>query len=219
MQSLSKDPDKTLRELATQLENGKLPSYIEKGSEFHRLIEAYAGELREKAKTACNTSLINLGKKKIEILNNSITRFLASFDNLQTDCIKSNNKISSFTANFPDKKTLGIDRHKRAEDLIAEATSGEYDLICKQAHRFKQALVKLNQSFLPLIRTMESIIQEKGGNLSTYTPEEKETVLSAISCADTLGKALNTPLLKENGGISEESKQIIVEIISKYDTL
>jgi hypothetical protein len=106
MKLLNEDTDKTFQELARLFEIGELPSFIEKSSEFYRLIEAYAGELHEKAKKSCTISLINLGKKRQEILKNSITRFSIAFDNLQAACIKTNKDILSIASGFQDKKSF-----------------------------------------------------------------------------------------------------------------
>ncbi len=52
---------------------------------------------------------------------------------------------------------------------------------------------------------MEEIIEKEGIDYSLYSVEDKKTIASAASMAGTIKAVLDTPILNEEGDLTEES--------------
>lgn len=78
-----------------------------------------------------------------------------------------------------------------------------------RATMFERLLIKLNTIFEPLIYSLDQVISEGGTNYSKYTPEQKATVGACLSLAGTIKAVLDTPILTEDGKLTEESTTIL----------
>ncbi len=104
----------------------------------------------------------------------------------------------------------------------AKANAAQANLICEQlengavqcvairrrTHMFYNLLARLDAYFYPLIFQMEDIIRQEGYDYATYTPEAKRTVAAATSLAVTIKSVLDTPILTEDGSLTEESERV-----------
>ena len=84
---------------------------------------------------------------------------------------------------------------------------------------FERLLLKLNAIFEPLVIGLEQIITENGTDFSRYTPQQKATVAAGLSIAGAIKAVLDTPILSEDGNLTEESGQILVntqKVIDQY---
>lgn len=52
---------------------------------------------------------------------------------------------------------------------------------------------------------MQEIVKTRGDDYRLYTPEKKKTVASAASLAVTVKSVLDTPILSEDGSLTEAS--------------
>lgn len=84
---------------------------------------------------------------------------------------------------------------------------------------FERLLLKLNAVFEPLVAELEKIIDESGTDFSRYTPRQKATVAAGLSIAKAIKTVLDTPILTEDGKLTEGSKGILApmqKVIDQY---
>lgn len=105
----------------------------------------------------------------------------------------------------------------RAYSNLAEAKKYEEEIeaacvlcrgIRRRARMFERLLLRLDALFKPLICSMEETIATSGTDYSKYTLEQKQGVAAAMSIAGAIKAALDTPILTEDGNLTDESKQI-----------
>lgn len=72
---------------------------------------------------------------------------------------------------------------------------------------FDRLLMRLDGIFAPLVYSMERIIEEKGVDYSSYSLAEKQTIGAAMSVAGAIKAVLDTPILTEDGTLTEESEK------------
>lgn len=77
---------------------------------------------------------------------------------------------------------------------------------------FERFLLKLNAIFEPLVYKLEDIIREKGTDFSNYSQEERNIIIEAEKCAKIIKLILDTPLLTDDGKLSEDSDNVIPKI-------
>lgn len=88
--------------------------------------------------------------------------------------------------------------------------------IVNRADLYINLLLKLNEYFLSAIEKMHHILQQYGANYNTYNEEQKKVVAAAASLAVSIKTIIDTPLLNEDGTLTEQSYEIFqnYEIIS-----
>jgi hypothetical protein len=89
--------------------------------------------------------------------------------------------------------------------------------IRRRTQMFYNILARLDAHFYPLIYQMEDVIQREGYDYSTYTPESKRIVAATASMAVTIKSVLDTPLLTEDGSLTEDSKSIGSQMMKQLD--
>jgi hypothetical protein len=108
-----------------------------------------------------------------------------------------------------------------AKSNLAEAQkiAGELKTMCvlchsiqRRSYMFERLLIRLDALFFPLIFGMETIISQKGDDWHGFNDEEKKTIAAAASIAKAVKTVLDTPILTEEGKITEESAQVAGEI-------
>ena len=88
-----------------------------------------------------------------------------------------------------------------------------------RATMFERLILKLNAIFEPLVISLERTIAESGTDFSRYTPQQKATVAAGLSIAGAIKAVLDTPILSEDGKLTEESGQIFAptqKVIDRY---
>ena len=73
-------------------------------------------------------------------------------------------------------------------------------------------LAHLDSLFLPQIWQMEDIIENEGEDYREYKAESKRLVAAAASTACSIKAVLDTPILTEEGTLTEASEQITEKI-------
>jgi len=105
----------------------------------------------------------------------------------------------------------------------AKFNAAETDIYCEQyengtiqcisirrrTYMFYTLLARLEVSFLHLISEMDNIIRNEGIDYSRFTAENKKKIASAAATAVTIKSILDTPLLNEDGSLTESSEQVI----------
>ena len=87
---------------------------------------------------------------------------------------------------------------------------------------FYNLLAHLDCFLTPLCFDMERIIAEEGTDYSTFCQENKKTIACAASVAVTVKAVLDTPILTEEGNLTDESLKAIENVnddISRIEKL
>jgi hypothetical protein len=82
---------------------------------------------------------------------------------------------------------------------------------------FERLLIGLQILFGPLVFNMETIIASSGVDWVSFKQEEKNTVAAAASIAKAIKTVLDTPILTEDGKLTEESLKIATEVKAIVD--
>lgn len=118
--------------------------------------------------------------------------------------------VLGFVAGHVSKKELEKARINQAEALQGAAQLRTASLQCETIRRrtymFYNLLARLDTYFLPLIYKMEDIYKQEGEDYRLYTPESKKVIASCASVAVTMKSILDTPLLTDDGLLSDESE-------------
>ena len=83
-------------------------------------------------------------------------------------------------------------------------------------------LARLDAMLLPLIHGMEQVIAQEGTDYARYSRDSKKLIASAASLAVSVKAVLDTPLLTEEGNLTEQSAAKVDETqarIQKYERL
>ena len=116
---------------------------------------------------------------------------------------KASAKLDTAKANLAEAKTIA-DGLKNME-IMAYAIS-------RRAQMFNRLLMKLDSYLAPLIYEMENIIATKGGDFSKFDENEQETIAKAVSLVKSVKTILDTPIIDDNGGVTEQSLLIVQNI-------
>lgn len=113
-------------------------------------------------------------------------------------------------ANLDNAKSNLAEAQKIAEELKTMC------VLChgiqRRSYMFERLLIRLDALFFPLIFGMETIISQKGDDWHGFSDEEKKTIAAAASIAKAIKTVLDTPILTDEGKITEESAQVTGEI-------
>ncbi len=105
--------------------------------------------------------------------------------------------------------------NKAQADEITEAlvtASMQCSAIRRRTYMFYNFLAHLDAYFLPLIWKMEDIIEKEGTDYRTYAAESKKIIMEAATTAGSIKAILDTPILNQDGMLTEESEKMIKEI-------
>jgi hypothetical protein len=114
------------------------------------------------------------------------------------------------SANLDNARSNKAEAEKIAEEL--KTASVLCNGIRKRSYMFDRLLIRLDAIFLPLVFGMETIIAQKGDDWNNFANEEKHTIAAAAAIAKAIKTVLDTPILAEDGKLTEESAQVAYEI-------
>ena len=80
------------------------------------------------------------------------------------------------------------------------------EAIRRRTYMFYNLLARLDTYFLPLIYRMEDIIASEGEDYRVYSTDSKKVIASCASVAVSVKSVLDTPLLTDDGLLTEESE-------------
>lgn len=89
------------------------------------------------------------------------------------------------------------------------------DGIFQRAERMSMLLAKFNILFRKSIEVTSEIIEHNGKNGANYNRQDRDCIKNCLNFADAIKKVLATPLMDENGAITEQSMKAI-ETGEKY---
>lgn len=82
-----------------------------------------------------------------------------------------------------------------------------------RADMFTALLKILNANFKVLIGDLEKVIEKSGTDYSLYNEEEKSTVAMTMNLAGAIKKVLDTPIIDEDGNLTEKSEKVNTEMV------
>mgnify|MGYP004535058003 FL=1 len=114
------------------------------------------------------------------------------------------------------KKNLEKAYTNRAEAIqIAtrlDSASLQCETIRRRTYMFYNLLARLDTYFLPLIYKMETIFEEEGDDYGKYSKESKKIIASCASVAVSVKSVLDTPLLTDDGLLTDASQNTATNI-------
>lgn len=114
------------------------------------------------------------------------------------------------------KKSLDRAYTNRAEAVQIASQLNVAGLQCETIRRrtymFYNLLARLDTYFLPLIYKMEDIVANEGEDYRMYTEESKKSIASCASVAVSVKTVLDTPILTDDGLLTEDSKETVTSI-------
>lgn len=86
--------------------------------------------------------------------------------------------------------------------------------IKKRAEIFTEKLNLFEDKLKPFISQMENIISEKGEDYRAYSASQQDTVIKTRCIAGVVKAILDTPILTEDGNLTDESYKLLTDISS-----
>lgn len=94
--------------------------------------------------------------------------------------------------------------------------------LCKNISRrtlmFYNLLARLDAYFVPLVYKLEEIVEREGTDYSKYSLSSKNTLAGVATVAKTIKSVLNTPILNEDGSLTDESEKLATKIYNEPGT-
>lgn len=121
--------------------------------------------------------------------------------------------VLGFVAGHAAKKELEKACTNRAEALQMasqlDAASLQCEAIRRRTYMFYNLLARLDSYFLPLIYKMEDILSAEGDDYRKYSVDSKKIVASCASIAVSVKSVLDTPILTDDGLLTEQSEATV----------
>lgn len=101
--------------------------------------------------------------------------------------------------------------HAEALELSEQLNTAalQCEAIRKQTYMFHNLLARLDARFLPLVHSLEDVVEREGDDYQLYSSDARTIVASCASTAVTIKSILDTPLLTDDGLLSEESSFVL----------
>lgn len=81
--------------------------------------------------------------------------------------------------------------------------------IRRRTQMFERLLIRADSLYSEAINNLERVINDFGIDYSTYNEDSKKVIAANIKLTQTIKAILDTPILTDNGSISEESDKLI----------
>lgn len=124
--------------------------------------------------------------------------------------------VMGIVAGSAARKNLEKAYTNRAEAIQIASQLNVAGLQCETIRRrtymFYNLLARLDTYFLPLIYKMEDIISSEGDDYKLYSAESKKVIASCASVAVSVKTVLDTPLLTDDGLLTDESEKTVSSI-------
>ena len=124
--------------------------------------------------------------------------------------------VMGLVAGNAAKKNLDKAYTNRAEAIQIASQLNVAGLQCETIRRrtymFYNLLARLDTYFLPLIYKMEEIVEKEGDDYRLYSVDSKKAIASCASVAVSVKSVLDTPLLTDDGLLTEQSGETATSI-------
>ena len=119
--------------------------------------------------------------------------------------------VMGLVAGSAAKKNLEKALTNKAEAIQIASQLNVAGLQCETIRRrtymFYNLLARLDTYFLPLIYKMEDIVANEGDDYKAYSVDSKKIIASCASVAVSVKTVLDTPLLTDDGLLTDESEK------------
>ena len=117
-------------------------------------------------------------------------------------------------AKSQEKLESALTNKTQADEIVESlnAASVQCSAVRRRTYMFYNLLAHLDSYFLPQIWKMQDIIAAEGTDYRAYQPESKKAIAVAASTACTIKSILNTPILTQEGALTEASENLTNEI-------
>ncbi|MBE6097963.1 MAG: hypothetical protein E7198_09235 [Schwartzia succinivorans] len=120
--------------------------------------------------------------------------------------------IGSFFANAKAEEALNKAKSYREQARQFEAECKNVCSLCsavkKRAGQIKDVLIKLDRMLVAGNKNLKEIIENSGTDWNVYSKQEKKIVAGVAMTAKTLKVIMDTPLLCEDGSLTQESEEL-----------
>ena len=113
-----------------------------------------------------------------------------------------------------EKLENALSNKAQAEEIVAslDAASLQCSAIRRRTYMLYNVLAHLDSLFVPQIWKMEDIVEKEGVDYRSYTQDSKRAIAAAASTACSIKAVLDTPILTEEGELTEASEKITEKI-------
>lgn len=110
-----------------------------------------------------------------------------------------------------EKLEVSLANSAQADEICSELSNAAFqcDAIRRRTNMFYAFLARLDARFIPLVFQLEDVLKNEGMNYAQYSLEAKRTVLRAATMAGSVKSLLDTPILTEDGALTEDSEKLI----------
>lgn len=91
------------------------------------------------------------------------------------------------------------------------------DGIRRRAYLFFRLLIRLDTLLMPLVVTMENAIKTHGTDYRTFSTAEKQAVSGAVTLVGSIKTVLDTPILTDDGKLTDESAAVAEDISARIE--
>lgn len=88
-----------------------------------------------------------------------------------------------------------------------DTASLQCETIRRRTYMFYNLLARLDTYFLPLIYKMEDILKAEGDDYKVYSADSKKVIASCASIAVSIKSVLDTPILTDDGLLTDSSEE------------
>ncbi len=113
-------------------------------------------------------------------------------------------------AKAQEKVEKSLENKAQADEIVEslKTVSFQCSSIRRRASMFYNLLAHIDSLFLPQVWNMEDVVKNEGTDFRMYTPESKKKIAVAAVTAKSVKAVLDTPILKEDGGLTAESEAV-----------
>lgn len=107
----------------------------------------------------------------------------------------------------------------KANETVEQLKAGTQmcEAICRRTYMFYCLLARLDSYFLPLIYNLQHVIEKEGTDFSKYSRESRATIAASYSIAKSVKAILDTPILNDDGSLTDESEKAAKEMMAKLN--
>lgn len=120
-------------------------------------------------------------------------------------------------AKSQEKLENALSNKAQADEVVESLNAASYQCsaIRRRSYMFYNLLAHMDSYFLPQVWKMQDIVETEGTDYRAYKPESKKCIAQAASTACTIKAILDTPILTEEGELTEASEKMVEEIGGK----
>ena len=121
------------------------------------------------------------------------------------------------SAKSQEKLEYALANKAQADEVVESLSAAAYQCsaIRRRSYMFYNLLAHLDSYFLEQVWKMQDIVATEGVDYRAYKPESKKCIAAAASTACTIKAVLDTPILTQEGELTEASEKIVEEIGEK----